>query len=88
MLGSINGFCYKLGSGIASGLVGVVMGAAGYDGSLAVQSAAANTSIVALYNWVPLVLTVIMLVLAMMYKLDKLMPQIKADLAEKRAENN
>ncbi len=64
------------------------MGAAGYDGNLAVQSAAANTSIVALYNWVPLVLTVIMLVLAMMYKLDKLMPQIKADLAEKRAENN
>ncbi len=88
MLGSINGFCYKLGSGIASGLVGIVMGFAGYDGSLAVQSAAANTSIVALYNWIPLVLTVLMLVLSLMYKLDKLMPQIKADLAAKRGSNN
>ena len=83
MLGSVNSFCSKLGSGIASALVGLIMGLAGYDGSLAVQSASANASIIALFNYVPMILMIVLLLLAIAYKLDKELPQIKADLEAK-----
>ena len=84
MLNSITAFSNKLGSGLASGLVGLIMGLAGYEGSLAVQSAAANTSIVALFNYMPLVLTIVLLVFSIAYKTDKIMPQIRAELAERK----
>lgn len=83
MLASVNSFASKLGSGIASGLVGLIMGLAGYDGSLATQSASALTSIQVLFNYVPMVLMVVLLILGIAYKLDKELPQIKADLAKK-----
>lgn len=83
MLASVNSFASKLGSGIASGLVGLIMGLAGYDGSLATQSASALTSIQVLFNYVPMVLMVVLLILGIAYKLDKELPQIKTDLAKK-----
>lgn len=82
-LASVNSFASKLGSGIASGMVGLIMGLAGYDGSLATQSASALTSIQVLFNYVPMVLMVVLLILGIAYKLDKELPQIKADLAKK-----
>ncbi|MDO4283954.1 MAG: glycoside-pentoside-hexuronide (GPH):cation symporter [Eubacteriales bacterium] len=85
ILASVNSFSSKLGSGIASSLVGIIMGMAGYDGALEVQSAAANVSIVALFNYLPMVLVVVTLILAFLYRLDQQMPQIKADLEAKRA---
>lgn len=84
MLGSVNSFCSKLGSGMASGLVGLIMGLAGYDGTLEVQSASATASIVALFNYLPLVLMIVLLLLAIAYKLDKELPKIKEELAKKR----
>ena len=84
MLGSVNAFCSKLGSGIASAMVGIVMGMAGYDGKLAVQSASANVSIIALFNYVPMVLMIVLLLLAIAYKLDKMLPEIKTELEAKR----
>ena len=83
MLASVNSFSSKLGSGIESGMVGLIMGLAGYDGSLATQSATALTSIQVLFNYVPMVLMVVLLILGIAYKLDKELPQIKADLAKK-----
>ena len=62
------------------------MGLAGYDGSLAAQSSTANMAIVGMYNIFPLVMYVIMLVLALMYKMDKIRPQMKADLEKKHGE--
>ncbi|WP_455616953.1 MFS transporter [Eisenbergiella sp.] len=84
MLGSVNSFCSKVGSGLASGIVGFVMGLAGYDGMLAVQSQTANISIIILFNYLPLVLGIIFFALTVLYKLDKELPQIKIDLAQKR----
>lgn len=66
MLNSVNTFFGKLGSGIASALVGLVMGMAGYDGDLLVQSALANTAIIALFNYLPIALILVLLVLAIM----------------------
>ena len=86
MISSVNNFAGKVGAGAASGLLGLVMGIAGYDGTLAVQSESANMAIVGMYNIFPLVMYVIMLVLALMYKMDKIRPQMKADLAKKHGE--
>lgn len=83
-IASINNFAGKLGSAVASGFVGLVMGLAGYDGSLAVQTEAANNAIVGLYNFFPLVLFVIFAVLSFLYNIDKTRPQMKADLEVKR----
>ncbi|MCR5145329.1 MAG: glycoside-pentoside-hexuronide (GPH):cation symporter [Lachnospiraceae bacterium] len=84
MLNSVVAFSSKVGAGVASGLVGVIMGVAGYNGAMAVQSATAIASIKTLFNIIPLVLMVVMLVLAIMFKIDKEMPRIKADLKKKR----
>lgn len=83
MIASVTNFAGKVGAGAASGLLGLVMGLAGYDGTLSVQSQSANMAIVGMYNIFPLVMYVIMFVLAMMYKMDKIKPQMKEDLAEK-----
>lgn len=85
VLTSLNSFSGKVASGVASSLVGVIMGMAGYDGSLAVQSAAANQSIVLLFNWLPLILTAVELVLSLFYDIDKKLPQIHKDLAARHA---
>lgn len=85
MLNSVNSFFSKVGSGMASALVGLIMGMTGYNGALKVQSATANTAIVALFNYLPMALMVVLLVLAIMYKLDKELPSIKVDLETKYA---
>lgn len=85
LVGSVTSFCNKVGSGLASAGVGVIMGMAGYDGNLAVQSATATNAIIGLFNWFPMILVGIMLFLAVIYRIDKQMPTIRADLAERRA---
>lgn len=87
MLGSIKSFSSKLSNGLASGMVGFIMGLTGYDGNLAVQSVSANVSIIALFNYVPLVLMIVLLLLAIIYKLDKELPTIKAELEAKHRGN-
>lgn len=80
MVASIVNFSGKVGGAIASGIVGLVMGLAGYDGSLEVQSAGAMNAIVGLYNYLPLAMCILMLVLSLMYQVDKIRPQMEADL--------
>ena len=82
---SINNFAGKLGQGCASGLVGLVLGLAGYDGTLEVQSASATAAIGGMYNVFPLICYAIMFIFAMLYKMDDERPQMQADLAARRA---
>ena len=56
VFGSIYGLSSKLGGGLASGLVGLVMGLSGFDGMAATQTESALRTIVSLYGWVPAVL--------------------------------
>lgn len=84
MLNSVTSFSSKVGVAVSSWLVGVVMGATGYDGLLEVQSSQAIGGIVALYNYIPLALSVVMLLLSIAYNIDKFMPQVHADLAAKK----
>lgn len=82
LVASIANFASKVGNGIAVGLVGLVMGLAGYDGMAATQTTATNGAIVFLYNIMPMILFVVMFILSLMYKVDSTRPQMEADLAK------
>ena len=84
MLGSVTSFSRKLGSGLASGVVGLIMGMAGYNSALDVQPASALTSISALFNYVPFILMALMLVLSFVFNLEKKLPQIREELKARR----
>ena len=86
LVASVVNFANKLGGSIASGLIGVVMGMAGYKGELEVQSASANAAITGLYNLLPLFLYIIFLVLAIMSPVDKVRSQMTEDLKKKHIE--
>lgn len=75
----------KFGQGIASAILGGLLDSAGYDGTLAVQSAAANQMITAIYLATPVVCLGVGAVVMLFYKLDKEMPQIMRDLDARKA---
>lgn len=81
---SINNFAGKLGSAVASGGVGLIMGLAGYKGSAATQTKSALSAIIGVYNIFPLVLFALFTVLAFLYRLDSERAQMKADLEARR----
>lgn len=75
-IGAIKGFANKLGAALGSGLMGVVLKIAGYDGAAAVQSPSAVFGISAVYGLIPAILFVVLVVMMFSYKLDKMMPEI------------
>ncbi len=83
-IASISNFASKIGAGIASGFIGLVMGMVGYDGLAQVQTPLVNGAIVFIYNWFPLIMLVIMLILSRFYQVDRQRPQMNADLAARR----
>lgn len=72
----------KLGVLVGSGLIQLLLGAAGYDGSLAVQSASAMKMIEVLYLWAPAVLALVTIIIMFLYKLDDKYDGIMSDLAK------
>lgn len=81
VISSINGFAGKVGAGLASAGVGLIMGMCGFDGTAEVITASARASIVALYSWIPAVLFVVMMLLMHFFDLEKKLPQIRSELA-------
>lgn len=73
----------KLGGGLASAGIGLLMSSVGYNGLAAVQSAEALAMIQAICMYAPIVFSAIIVVLCLMYKLDKLYPQVIADLKKR-----
>ena len=82
---SAQSFGGKAGAGFGSGIIGWVLGAGGYVGGAAVQSASAIVSIKALFIFIPLVCIVAMFAVFIPYKLDKEYPQILEDLKREKA---
>ena len=70
----------KLGTAIGTALVGILMAAVGYDGTLQAQSVEANNMIISLNSIVPAVLCGIQLFLLKYYDLDGLLPRIRNEL--------
>lgn len=87
LIASVNNFAGKVGGALATGLVGLIMGLAGYDGSLEVQSNMANIAIIALFNFLPFALYFIMFILSLSYKMDSVRSKMMGDLQKKREGN-
>lgn len=75
-IGAIKGFANKLGAALGSGLMGMVLKLAGYDGAAATQSSSAVFGISAMYGLIPAILFAVLAVMMVFYKLDKMMPEI------------
>lgn len=86
MLYSSTTFGAKIGAGVGMAIAMGILGAAGYDGIAAVQSAAALSAIQNLYLLAPLPFMIAMPVLYYFYKLDKIYPQVMADLEARERE--
>jgi GPH family glycoside/pentoside/hexuronide:cation symporter len=74
----------KVGSALSAGLVGILLGAAGFDGTAEVQIPQAVNMIIALNSVIPAALGVLMIILLQFYDLDKTIVTIRSDLAERR----
>ncbi len=70
--GLVNSACsfgYKIGNGIGSALLGVILEAGGYIGEAAVQSASALVSIKICFVWIPIVVYICGLIIMKFWKL-------------------
>ena len=76
----------KLGGGLASAGVGLLMDSVGYDGLLTSQSQGVLDMIYNICMYAPIGFSVIIVVLCLLYKLDKLYPKVIADLKERDAQ--
>jgi probable glucitol transport protein GutA len=82
----IMNFGGKVFNGAGVGLLGILLGTAGYDGALQTQSDSAVFMIRSLYSLIPLACMVIITLFAFaLSKLEKMTPQIEAELKERRA---
>ncbi len=82
MLYSTTTFGAKIGAGIAGAIAMGILGAAGYNGDLAVQPDAAMSVIYNLYLYAALPFLAMLPIIYACYKLDKTYPQVMKDLKE------
>jgi Na+/melibiose symporter-like transporter len=79
-------FGAKVFNGVGAGMLGILLGAAGYDGALQTQPESAVFMIRSLFSLIPLACMIgIIIFITAFSKLDKLNPQIEAELKERRA---
>lgn len=81
--GLVNSACsfgYKIGNGIGSALLGLILEIGGYVGEAAVQSASALVSIRICFVWIPIAVYVIGLIIMKFWHLDKEFSGIIEDL--------
>lgn len=80
-------FGAKVGGGVGMVAATTVLGMAGYNGALAVQSESALRAISNLYIYAPIIFLVILPILYCFYKLDKQYPQVIKELTERENKN-
>ena len=81
---AVNGFCGKLWMALAGSLSAAVLGAAGYVGGAAVQTASALSAIRIMYIVIPSVFLIGVVVVMHFYDLDEKMPAIMRELENRR----
>lgn len=82
---SSSSFSMKVAMGVSSAAIAWVLGASGYDGSRATQSAVTVSAMVNTFVWVPVTMVVVMAVLLFFYDLDGRIGRIGRELAARRA---
>lgn len=81
--GLVNSACsfgWKIGNGIGSALLGLILEAGGYVGTAITQTETALFSIEICFIWIPIAIYIIGLVIMSFYHLDKEFPDIIRDL--------
>ncbi|MDE7186803.1 MAG: MFS transporter, partial [Lachnospiraceae bacterium] len=86
-ISSAQSFTAKIGSAVGAGLIGVLMGIAGYNGGVEVQARSAQIMIVMLNTVIPAMFCLVQYVLLRKFDLGDEMEQIQAELAERRAQH-
>lgn len=77
----------KLGLGLGQAVLGWVLAGSGFNSAEAVQPAAAQSAITFCYNWIPVICVALCIILMFFYRLDKEMPQIRQEMAERRKDS-
>jgi Na+/melibiose symporter-like transporter len=80
VLNCTTGVASKIGTAFGAGLMGILMGIAGYNGMAEVQTQSASHMIIALNTVIPAVFCIILFVLLRFYDLDKKIVKIREDL--------
>ncbi|MGN8843058.1 MFS transporter [Niallia sp. HCP3S3_B10] len=75
----------KIGSGLGTAVIGWVLAFGGYVGGGGTQSSAALLSIQSLFIYIPMAITVLLIILMLFYRLDKIYPRIISDLKARSA---
>ncbi len=83
-LSSVTSFATKIGSALGAGVLGILLSASGYIGDADLIPESALAMIRHLYSTIPAVLWLVVALSLLLYKLDKLMPGIRAELEERR----
>lgn len=80
-------FLNKIGGGVGAGLMGIILGAIGYDGALADQSTAVVNTIRAGNSLIPgFMFMLLLLVMIRFNKLEKQIPFMKEEIAKREAD--
>ena len=77
-------FVTKVAGGLSNALIGYLMDWSGYDATLAVQPDKAVFAINLCYTLIPVACGLLAILLLAFYKLDKSLPHIQKELAERR----
>jgi Na+/melibiose symporter-like transporter len=83
-MSAVNNFSGKIGNALGAGILGILLGVAGYEGTLQAQSDSALFMIRCLYSLIPMASYIIMFVITRFYKLEKLLPQVEKENEERR----
>lgn len=79
---------FKIGTGLTSAMISALLTGAGYLSSTtgdAVQPKSAKHMIIAIYEFGPVIIWGVAVVVLLFYKLDKIYSKVMADLAEREA---
>lgn len=83
---TVNNFGSKVGNGVGTAILGLLLGASGYNGALSEQSGSALFMIRSLYSIIPAAIFFLMIIIAQFFSpLSKLIPRIEKENAERRA---
>lgn len=87
-VGIVSGLFSKFGNALGAGLIGVLLGAAGYVGGAAVQTDEAIMAIRCSFSIIPMICMIGMLIFAFkLMSLDKMIPQLHKKIEEHRNQN-
>jgi glycoside/pentoside/hexuronide:cation symporter, GPH family len=86
MTSAVGGFFLKLSMAGAAGGIGWVLQANGYDAALAVQPESAINSFYFIIIYIPIIVFAIAIGLLSFYDLDRLLPQMRAEMEQRRVQ--